>query len=184
MQKENHSKPYEDDLREALKTLKSGGVILYPTDTVWGLGCDATNSEAVAKIFAIKGRDEGKSLLILADDIAMVERYVKEIPDIASELATVSESPLTIIYPEGKYLANGVCASDGSVGIRVCLEPFCNELITRFRRPIVSTSANKSGNPAPAIFDEISDRQNDRQKSKPSPVIKIGKNGTIEIIRK
>lgn len=196
MQKDNHSKPFEDDLREAIKTLKSGGIILYPTDTVWGLGCDATNNEAVSKIFNVKGRDEGKSLLILADDISMVERYVKEVPDIASELATVSDSPLTIIYPEGKYLATGVCASDGSVGIRVCMEPFCNELISRFRRPIVSTSANFSGSPAPAIFDEISEeivskagyvvryRQNDRQRSKPSPVIKIDKNGTIEIIRK
>lgn len=186
---------FEDDIRNSLKVLKDGGVILYPTDTIWGLGCDATNQGAVEKIFRIKSRNEGNSLIILVDSDAMLERYVRNIPEIVFELTSVSETPITIIYPEGKNLAPGVCNEDGSVGIRICSEPFCNELITRFRRPIVSTSANISGNPSPSNFSEIDDtiknsagyvvsyRQDDRQKYKPSSVIKIDKNGAFKIIR-
>ena len=135
---------FEDDIENALVTLREGGIILYPTDTIWGLGCDATNQEAVEKIFKIKSRDESKGLLILVNGEKMVERYVKEIPEVAYELISVSDTPLTIIYPSGKNLASGVCSPDGSVGIRICNDVFCNELITRFRKPIVSTSANHS----------------------------------------
>jgi L-threonylcarbamoyladenylate synthase len=187
---------FEEDIKESLNTLRNGGVILYPTDTVWGLGCDATNQAAVEKIYKIKSREEGKSLLVLVNNELMVGRYVTEVPEIAYELMSVSDSPLTIIYPCGKNLAPGVCASDGSVGIRICMDDFCSELINRFRKPIISTSANLGGNPTPGNFIEIEEsligmadyvvkyRQDDRQKQTASPVIKIGSNGTIKIIRK
>jgi L-threonylcarbamoyladenylate synthase len=186
---------FEEDLKNSLSVLKQGGIIVYPTDTVWGIGCDATNNTAVEKIFRIKTRETSKSLIILVDGIGMLERYVKTIPQTASELTSVSDSPLTIIYPDGKNLAAGICGEDGSVGIRICNEPFCNELITRFRRPLVSTSANISGKPSPALFREITGeifsqvdyvvkyRQNDRQKHSPSPVIQIDKNGALKILR-
>jgi L-threonylcarbamoyladenylate synthase len=187
---------FTEDIKNSLAILKSGGIILYPTDTVWGLGCDATNPSAVQKIFTIKSREENKSLLVLVNGIGMLERYVKEIPGIAGELINVSDSPMTIIYPEGRNLAVGVCAGDSSVGIRICNEEFCNELISRFRKPIVSTSANFSGKPSPAHFGEIDRelagkadyvvryRQHDRQRHSPSPVIKVEKDGSFRIIRK
>jgi L-threonylcarbamoyladenylate synthase len=186
---------FAEDLKGALTTLKNGGIILYPTDTIWGLGCDATNATAVEKIFKIKSRKESKSLLILVDSEQMLGRYVKDIPEIVYELATVSDSPLTIIYPNGKNLAAGVCSNDGSVGIRICHDEFCAELIYRFRKPIVSTSANFSGKPSPenfyAIDNEVIDavnfvvkyRQDDRGKHDASPVIKVELNGTFKIIR-
>ena len=186
---------FDEDILESLNTLKKGGIILYPTDTIWGLGCDATNLSAVEKIFRIKLRDDSKSLLILADGEQMVERYVKDVPEIAYELINVSDSPLTIIYPAGRNLAPGVCSKDGSVGIRICRDEFCNKLINRFRKPIVSTSANFSGKPSPEKFDDIEKsvvdavdyivkyRQDDRQKYSASPVIKVDLNGRIEIIR-
>lgn len=186
---------FDDDISKSLTTLKNGGVILYPTDTIWGLGCDATNADAVEKIFKIKSRSETKSLLILVSNLQMVDRYVAEIPEIVFELTEVSDTPITIIYPGGKNLAAGVCAEDGSVGIRICNEDFCNELITRFRKPIISTSANFSGKPSPKHFGEIDKdliksveyvvnyRQNDRQAASASPVIKIDVNGTFKIIR-
>ena len=184
-----------EDIKESLNTLKSGGIILYPTDTIWGLGCDATNSSAVEKIFKIKSRIASRSLLILVNNEQMLERYVKEIPEIAFELISVADTPLTIIYPEGKNLAPGVCSDDGSVGIRICHEEFCRELIGRFRKPIVSTSANPSGKPSPSHFGEIDKslvqkadyvvkyRQDDRQKQSASPVIKLEQDGTLKIIR-
>jgi len=186
---------FEDDIRNSLKTLRDGGVILYPTDTIWGLGCDATNQAAVEKIFRIKSRCEGRSLIVLVDGDAMLERYVRDIPEIVFELTSVSDTPITIVYPEGKNLAPGVCNEDGSIGIRICSEPFCNELITRFRRPIISTSAIISAKPSPSNFGEIEDeiiksagyvvtyRQEDYRKNKPSSVIKIDKNGAFKIIR-
>lgn len=186
---------FEEDVKDSLISLKKGGVILYPTDTVWGLGCDATDPEAVEKIYKIKSRSESRSLLILVNGVQMLERYVKDIPEIALELATVSDDPLTIIYPSGKNLAQGVCSEEGSVGIRICKDEFCQELINRFRKPIVSTSANLSGRPSPGYFGDIEKliidqvdyvvkyRQNDRQHHSASPVIKIRQNGTIKIIR-
>ena len=187
---------FAEDIKESLKTLRQGGIILYPTDTIWGLGCDPTNKEAVNRIFKIKSRDENKSLIILVDGLSMLERYVEDSPEIVFELAGVSESPLTIIYPKGRNLAEGVCAKDHSVAIRICYDEFCSELITRFRKPIISTSANLSGSPSPENFDEIEKnliekvdfvvkyRQNDRRKSSASPVIKVNPDGTIIIIRK
>jgi L-threonylcarbamoyladenylate synthase len=186
---------FEEDIKESLNTLRNGGIILYPTDTIWGLGCDPTNEAAVNRIFKIKSREENKSLIILADSIGMVERYVKEIPEIIYQLTEVSDSPITIIYPEGKNLAPGVCSEDCSIAIRICNEEFCNGLISRFRKPIVSTSANFSGKPSPANFSEVEDaitegvdyvvkyRQDDRGKSAASPVIKINSDGTFKILR-
>jgi len=185
-----------EDIQCALTTLREGGVILYPTDTVWGLGCDATNNEAVEKIFRIKSRNDSKSLIILVDSKAMLERYIKDIPEIALNLIEVSETPITIIFPGAKNLASSILAKDGSVGIRVCMDKFCNELIGRFRKPIVSTSANISGEPSPSHFIEIPEkiiqavdytvehRRKDRKKYLPSPVIKVEQNGVIKIIRK
>ncbi|MDM8004094.1 MAG: L-threonylcarbamoyladenylate synthase [Bacteroidota bacterium] len=183
------------DLAAALKVLRSGGVILYPTDTVWGLGCDATNARAVQRIYEIKQRAENKSLIILVNSIAMLERYVSNPPEVALEMAELSERPLTVVYDSGKSLAEGVASSDGSVGVRVCTEPFCDALIDALRRPLVSTSANISGSGAPAIFDEISEevkaavdyvclwRQDDRSGARPSSVIKVSGNGVVKILR-
>ena len=187
---------YSDDLRQALDVLVKGGIILYPTDTIWGLGCDATNQKAVERIFEIKKRRDSKSLIILVNGSVMLERYVKNIPSIAAEILEVTDKPITIIYPEGKNLAPGICNEDGSVGIRECTDDFCNELITRFRKPIVSTSANHTGKPSPGNYTEIEKsvinkvdyvvkyRQNDRKKSTASPVIRVDTDGTIKILRK
>lgn len=187
---------FEEDINNCLLSLKNGEVILYPTDTVWGLGCDATNPAAVEKIYKIKSRSTTKTLIILVYSQSMLERYVKEVPDITYELASVSDTPLTIIYPEGKNLANGVCAEDGSIAIRICHDEFCNELIRRFRKPIVSTSANSSGQPSPLTFTDIDKsvvgavnyvvkyRQDDPGKNSASPIIKVQSDGTFKIIRK
>jgi L-threonylcarbamoyladenylate synthase len=187
---------FDEDINKSLTVLRKGGIILYPTDTIWGLGCDPTNPVAVEKIFKIKSRDPGKSLLILVNGTAMLERYVSEVPEIAWELTDVSDDPLTIIYHRAKNLAPGVCGGDGSIGIRICRDDFCHELIKRFRKPIVSTSANFSGKPFPGNFSEIDSlliesvdyvvkyRQDDRKKYSYSPVIQLGPDGTIKILRK
>ncbi len=187
---------FGEDIKESLNTLRIGGIILYPTDTIWGLGCDPTNETAVNGIFKLKSREGNKSLIILADGISMIERYVKDVPEIVYELIEVADTPLTIIYPAGKNLAAGVCSDDGSIGIRICKDVFCSELISRFRKPIVSTSANFSGSPSPGNFSEINaslfdkvdyivkHRQDDRSKYSASPVIKINSDGSFIIIRK
>jgi L-threonylcarbamoyladenylate synthase len=183
------------DLADALKTLRSGGVILYPTDTVWGLGCDATNAQAVRRIYDIKRRAENRSLIVLVNSVSMLERYVDSPPEVALQMAELSEKSLTIVYDRGRSLAEGVASEDGSVGVRICTNPFCDALISRLRRPLVSTSANISGTDTPAIFDEISEemkaavdyvclwRQDDRSRARPSPVIKISGNGIVKILR-
>jgi len=186
---------FEEDIKKSLDVLRSGGVILYPTDTIWGLGCDPTYPSAIDKIFSIKSRPEKLSLIILVNGIQMLERYVKEVPETAYKLIEVSEKPLTIIYPHGINLAPQVCAEDGSVGIRICSDLFCSELISRLRKPLASTSANMSGKSSPSNFGEIDKtiiktvdyvvgyRQNDSQKHDPSPVIKIENNGVFKILR-
>jgi L-threonylcarbamoyladenylate synthase len=186
---------YAEDLNQALNVLIKGGIILYPSDTIWGLGCDATNQDAVEKIYKIKRRKESKSLIVLVNGFTMLERYVRIIPDVAAEILEVTDKPITIIYPGGKNLAQGVCSEDGSVGIRICSGGFCNELITRFRKPIISTSANWSELPAPAVFTEIAKeiilsadyvvkhRQTDMEKKTPSSIIKTDITGVIKIIR-
>ena len=186
---------FTDDIQQAIVSLKGGGIILYPTDTIWGLGCDATNEEAIKRIYAIKRREDSKSMLVLLDEPGRLQTYVREVPEIAWELMEVSVKPLTIIYPEGKNLAPSVVSADGSIGIRIVNDPFCRELIHKFRKPLVSTSANISGTPSPAIFDEISDeirnlvdyvvkwRQDDYIKRAPSSIIKLSYGGLFKIIR-
>ena len=185
----------KEDIKNAIKTMKNGGIILYPTDTIWGLGCDATNEEAVKKIFEIKKREDSKSMLVLTDSAGKVERLVGDVPKIVWDLVEVSDKPLIIIYPGGKNMAKNLIAQDGSVGIRITNETFSKELCAQFRLPIVSTSANISGEPSPSNFSEISEeiiksvdyvvqyRQNDKTKAKPSSIIKVNSDGTIKIIR-
>lgn len=189
-------KPYEDDLNNALDVLKRGGVILYPTDTIWGIGCDATNPEAVRKVYEIKRRADSKALLVLVDADAKVQQYVRKIPRQAWDLMELTTKPLTIIYENAVNLAPDLLAEDGSVGIRVTKEDFSRDLCYRFRKAITSTSANVSGAPSPETFREVSDeiknavdyvvkyRQNDKSRPKPSSIIKIWSDSTVKIIRK
>jgi L-threonylcarbamoyladenylate synthase len=135
-----------EDIKAALDVLQKGGVILYPTDTIWGIGCDACNEDAVKKVYAIKNRIDSKSMLVLMENAALIERYVGEVPDIAYDLIELTDKPLTIIFDGARFLAKNLIAEDGSVGIRITTEKFSSELIRRFKRPIVSTSANLSGN--------------------------------------
>ena len=208
----------EEILNEALRTLKEGGTILYPTDTVWGLGCDATNPEAVSRIFEIKQRADSKSLVLLASDLDMVAKYVREIPSIAIDLVEVNDAPMTIIYPEALagvagepgdrwHLAHNAVAEDGSVGIRIPLDSscpapnghpalWCKQLVYKLGRPIVSTSANISGEPTPQRFSDIPQEIKDavdfvvppsvdtQSTGKASQILKVGLKGEIEIIRK
>ena len=196
----------DEALAEALKTLRAGGTILYPTDTVWGLGCDATNPEAVAKIFAIKRRSEAKSLVLLAADLDMVAKYVREVPSIAVDLVEVNDKPMTLIYPEAVagtpdgpgdrwHLAWNAVAEDGSIGIRIPLFDFCKDLAFKLGRPLVSTSANISGEPTPKRFSEIPQELKDAvdfvvppsfdtaSTGQASQIIKVGLDGEVEIIR-
>lgn len=184
------------EIEKTCEILRNGGVILYPTDTVWGIGCDATNQKAIQRIYGIKERDDKKSMLVLMDNEVRLSAYISDIPEIAFELIEVSENPLTIIYPGARNLPENIIADDGSIGIRITSDPFCQKLIRRLGRPIVSTSANISGEPSPAVFPDISEliinrvdhvvqwRQDDLKRSKPSSIIKIDSRGYIEIIRK
>ncbi len=184
-----------EDIKKAVEVLRSGGVILYPTDTIWGLGCDATNREAVERIYRIKKRDDSKSMLVLIDNPSKLNSYIDVVPDIAWELIDVADKPLTIIYPGAKNLPENLVAEDGSIGIRVTNEEFSRSLCQRLRLPLVSTSANISGRPAPANFSGIDPevieqvdyvveyRQDDLSKAAPSGVIKLGVGGEVTVIR-
>lgn len=190
------SENYTDDIRTAVEVMNRGGVILYPTDTIWGIGCDATNPEAVKRVYEIKRRDDSKALITLVDSEAKIEFYVRDVPNVAWNLIDVSDSPLTLIYDGARNLAPNLIADDGSVAIRLTKEPFSSRLCRAFRRAIVSTSANVSGEPSPKTFSQISEevlsavdyvctsRRNEREPHKPSSVIKIGAGGEIKIIRK
>lgn len=144
-----------DEVNKALQVVRDGGVILYPTDTIWGLGCDASNEEAIRKIFSLKGRAENKSLIVLLDNAGRLPSYVAEVPDLAYDLIDYAEKPLTIIFSGARNMAPGAIHADGSAAIRVTDHPFCRDLIQRMRKPLVSTSANFSGEPAPACFADI-----------------------------
>ena len=186
------------DLQAALKVLREGGVILYPTDTVWGIGCDATNAEAVARVYEIKKRADSKAMLVLLDGAGKLQGYMEKVPETAWMLLEASEGqkPLTIIYPRAKNLAANLLAEDGSVGIRITEELFSKALCEQLRRPIVSTSANFSGEPAAKLFSEISPeileavdyvclfRRDDNSPAQPSSIIKIDDKERINIIRK
>lgn len=194
----------KEDLQQALHVLRNGGVIVYPTDTVWGIGCDATNAEAVAKIYALKQREDSKSMLVLLDSPAKLNYYVADIPDTAWTLLDVQSDdvqctkeikPLTIIYPNARNLAPNLIAEDGSVGIRITSEPFSKALCAQLRHPIVSTSANISGYPAAHFYNEIEQaildgadyvcrfRRDDETPHEPSSIIKVNRDGTFRIIR-
>lgn len=184
-----------EDIRNAVEVMQNGGIILYPTDTVWGLGCDATNPEAVARIYAIKQRADSKALITLVDSEAKVEFYVRNVPPVSWDLIELSTRPITIIYENARNLAANLMAEDGTAGIRITHEPFSKTLCMRFRKAIVSTSANISGQPAPKNFKEISDaikssvdyivgyRQQEKGNAVPSTIIKIGEKGDVKVIR-
>jgi L-threonylcarbamoyladenylate synthase len=185
----------QEEIRKAVEVLRQGGTILYPTDTVWGIGCDATSAEAVKKVYEIKRRADSKALLVLVDSASRILSYVDEVPDMAWQLIEITDKPLTIIYPEAKNLAANLIAADRSIGIRVTRELFSKNLCEQFRKPIVSTSANISGNPTPSNFSQIDEaiksavdyvvnwRQDDISEPKPSSIIKLSKGNVIQIIR-
>lgn len=186
----------EDDIKKAIEVMRQGGVILYPTDTVWGIGCDATNAEAVAKVYALKRRDDSKALICLVDSDNRLQRYVRNVPDVAWQLIEAVEKPTTLILDGAVNLAPNLIAEDGSIGIRVTKEAFSCELCYRFQKAIVSTSANVSGEPAAQNYCDISQEildgvdyvcQSRRQEHKPhtpSSIIKLAADGEVTIIRK
>jgi len=186
----------QEDIRKACEVMRNGGIILYPTDTIWGIGCDATNEEAVKKIYKLKQRDDSKSMLVLLDNPVKLQYYVTDVPEIAWNLIELTDKPLTIIYEGARNLAAGLIAADGTIGIRITGELFSRELCRQFRKPIVSTAANISGQPAPARFSQISReiidgvdyvvkyRQKEQTDTKTSSIIRLARNGTIQIIRK
>ena len=184
-----------DDLQAALQVLREGGIIVYPTDTVWGIGCDATNEEAVRKIYQLKQREDSKSMLVLLDNAAKLDYYV-DVPETAEMLLSVeTEKPMTLIYPNARHLANNLIAEDGSIGIRITNEPFSQALCAQLKRPLVSTSANISGQPTARFFHEIAQeiihgadyvcrfRREDETPFEPSTIIKVKADGTFQIIR-
>ncbi|EHQ25810.1 L-threonylcarbamoyladenylate synthase [Mucilaginibacter paludis] len=186
----------KDEVNAALKVLQDGGIILYPTDTIWGIGCDAGNPEAVKKIYALKQRDEAKSMIVLVDSENKLESYISQVADVAYDLIEYAENPLTLVMPGAKNLAPNLIAADGSVGIRVTKHPFCQQLIQRLRKPLVSTSANISGQPSPKNFNSISAdiidgvdyvvnlEQHDLSEKRPSTIMRIEPDGRFEFIRK
>lgn len=186
----------EEDIKRAVEVMRQGGVILYPTDTVWGIGCDATNAEAVKKVYAIKQRDDSKALICLVDSDARLQRYVRDVPDVAWQLIDCCDRPTTLILDGAVNLAPNLIADDGSIGIRITQEPFSKELCYRFQKAIVSTSANISGEPAaqnyrdidPKILEAVDyvcwSRRQEHQPHTPSSIIKLGRGGEVTIIRK
>lgn len=190
-----NSKVMNEEIKRACEVMQQGGVILYPTDTVWGIGCDATNEEAVKKVYEIKKRVDHKAMLVLVDNPVKIDFYVDNAPEITWDLIELAVKPLTIIYPHARNLAPNLIGEDGSVGIRITKEEFSKRLCERFKKAVVSTSANISGEKTPLNFAEISDeiknavdyvvdyRQDDSSKPAPSGIIKVGDGGLIQVIR-
>jgi L-threonylcarbamoyladenylate synthase len=186
---------YRNDIDNSIRILEKGGTILYPTDTIWGLGCDATNTEAVDKIYRIKHRSEAKSMIVLLDHLDKLSEYIEKVPDITGDLLASITNPLTIIYSNARRLAPNVIASDGTIAIRIVKDDFCSELIRRYGKPIVSTSANISGYDPPAVFSQIVDeiknavdyivsyKQEYYSQTKPSTIIRLRDDGMYTIIR-
>jgi len=183
------------EIKKTIEVLKKGGLILYPTDTVWGIGCDATNAEAIDKIFRLKEREESKSMICLVSDFKMLQQYIEEVPEVAYDILKNTTKPTTIIYDRPLRVAENIIADDNTLAIRVVRDPFCGKLIRKFKRPIVSTSANISGIPTPKNFKEIStailegvdyvvNLPLQKKGVKPSSIIKIGGDSTVKIIRK
>lgn len=187
---------YSEDIRQAVEVMRKGGVILYPTDTVWGIGCDATNSEAVAKIYKIKQRNESKAMICLVDSDNRIQRYVRNVPDVAWDVMNLATKPTTVILDDANGLANNLIAEDGSIAIRITKEEFSKELCYRMQKPIVSTSANVSGEPTAQNYRDISEdiinavdyvckaRRNEHRPHQPSSIIRLKKDGEVTIIRK
>lgn len=185
----------KEDIRRAVEVMNKGGIILYPTDTIWGLGCDATNADAVRRIYEIKQRTDAKALISLVDSETKVQFYVKEVPEVAWDVMELSERPMTVVFDGGRNLAPNLLAEDGSVAIRITKEAFSKELCMRMKRAVVSTSANISGQPAPRCFAEISEeikgavdyictsRQDEPPTQTASSIIKLGAGGEVTIIR-
>lgn len=185
----------EEDIKNAVEVMKQGGVILYPTDTVWGIGCDATNPEAVAKVYNIKQRNDSKAMICLVDSDVRLQRYVRDVPEVAWNVMEYATQPTTIIFDKGVNLAPNLIAEDGSIAMRITREPFSKELCYRFQKPIVSTSANISGQPAAQNYKDISEellnavdyvcwsRRQEKQPHTPSKIIRLKADGEVEIIR-
>ena len=184
-----------DEILKTIDILNKGGLILYPTDTVWGIGCDATNEQAVKKVYDLKQREDSKALICLVSDTRMLERHVYEVPEVAYDIIQYSNRPTTIIYDRPIHMAKNLIASDNTVGIRVASDEFCQKLIRKFKRPLVSTSANLSAAPTPKSFGEISSEilkgvdyvvnlQLEKSNSRPSSIIKISNDAVVKIIRK
>ena len=185
-----------EDIKNAIEVMKKGGVILYPTDTVWGIGCDATNAEAVAKVYRIKQRDDSKALICLVDSDVRMQRYVRNVPNVAWDIMELATKPTTVILDDAVNLAPNLIAEDGSIAMRITKEPFSHELCYRFQKPLVSTSANISGQPAASNYRDISQelldavdyvcwsRRQEHKPHTPSSIIKLNKNGEVSIIRK
>lgn len=186
----------ETDIKNAVETMRNGGVILYPTDTVWGIGCDSTNPEAVDKVYKIKQRSDSKAMICLVDSEGRLQRYVRNVPNVAWDIMELAMKPTTIILDEAVNLAPNLVAEDGSVALRITREPFSKELCYRFQKPIVSTSANISGQTAAQNFCDISpeiieaadyvcwSRRQEHKPHTPSSIIKLTKDGVVTIIRK
>lgn len=186
----------QEDIKNAIEVMKQGGVILYPTDTVWGIGCDATNAEAVAKVYKIKKRDDSKALICLVDSDARLQRYVRNVPNVAWDILDIATKPTTIILDGAINLAPNLIAEDGSIALRITKEPFSHELCYRFQKPLVSTSANISGEPPAANYNDISQelldavdyvcfsRRQEHKPHMPSSIIKLKEDGEVTIIRK
>ena len=185
----------QEDIRQAVEVLRKGGVILYPTDTIWGIGCDATNEEAVKRVYQIKHRDDSKALICLVDSDARLQRYVRNVPEVAWQLIDCIEKPTTLILDNAVNLAHNLIAEDGSIGIRITQEAFSKELCYRFQKAIVSTSANISGEPAaqnyrdidPKIIEQVDyvcwTRRQEHKPHNPSSIIKLSEDGSVKIIR-
>ena len=186
----------KEDIKNAIDAMRKGGIILYPTDTVWGIGCDATNAEAVAKVYKIKQRDDSKALICLADSVDRVQRYVRYVPSVAWDLMEIADKPTTVILDGAVNLAPNLIAEDGSIGLRITNEEFSKELCYRFQKPIVSTSVNISGEPAAQNYCDIAPeilqaadyvcwtRRQEHKPHKPSSIVKISRDGQVSIIRK
>lgn len=184
-----------EEIYNSLDTLKRGGLLLYPTDTIWGIGCDATNADAIDKVFALKKRDEKKALICLVSDFKMLNQFVEDIPEVAYDILKYADKPTTIIYDNPIRIADNLIGEDNTLAIRVCKDVFCNKLIRKLRRPIVATSANISGKPSPKSFSQISPEilngvdyvvnlQQNKKSERPSSIIKLTLDGKVTIIRK
>lgn len=185
----------KDEINNALIILKKGGLILYPTDTVWGIGCDATNDEAVEKVFKLKKRSDEKSLICLVSDFKMLNEFIEDVPEVAYDILKYAKKPTTIIYDDPIRIAENIVAKDNTLAVRVTKDDFSKKLIRKFRKPIVSTSANFSGMKTPESYSEIDplilegvdyvvNLQQDKKSGKPSAIIKLGNDGSVKVIRK